>query len=54
MKKIWAFIKNEEGLETVEWAVIAALIVLGLVGTIGSLGGNVQAAFSKLVSATTY
>ena len=41
MKKLIAFFKDEDGLETVEWAVIAALVVVGLVGVITTLGGNV-------------
>ena len=53
MKKIWAFIKDEEGLETVEWAVIAALVVVGLTVTIGALGDNVLAAFGDLRDATS-
>lgn len=27
MKKLWAFLKNEEGTETVEWALVGGLIV---------------------------
>ena len=30
MKKLIAFFKDEDGLETVEWAVIAALVGLAL------------------------
>lgn len=47
------FVKDEKGLETVEWAVIAALVVAGLVGTITALGGNVLTAFGSLQTATT-
>ena len=47
------FVKDEKGLETVEWAVIAALVVAGLVGTITALGGNVLTAFGTLQTATT-
>ena len=46
------FVQDERGLETVEWAVIAALIVVGLVGVITTLGDNVLAAFSTLSTAT--
>jgi len=46
------FIKDERGLETVEWAVIAALIVTGLIVVIGTLGGNVVAKFNELESGT--
>ena len=53
METLKRFIKDEKGLETVEWAVIAALIVAALVGIITSLGENVQDAFEKLETATT-
>ncbi|MHC4926008.1 MAG: Flp family type IVb pilin [Planctomycetota bacterium] len=53
MKTLVNFLKDEKGLETVEWAVIAALIVAALVGIITSLGDNVEDAFEKLESATT-
>lgn len=50
LKRFW---NDEAGLETVEWAVLAALIVAGLVGTITILGDNVLAAFGELQTATT-
>ncbi len=50
LKRFW---KDERGLETVEWAVIAALIVGGLVAIIAALGGNVKTMFERLQSATT-
>ena len=53
MKTLVKFLKDEKGLETVEWAIIAALIVAALVGIITSLGNNVQDAFEKLETATT-
>jgi pilus assembly protein Flp/PilA len=42
------FLKNEEGLETVEYAVMAALIVVGLVLAISTLGGSVKNKFVAL------
>ena len=45
------FVTDERGLETVEWGVIAALIVLGLVGTITLLGGHVNDRFTALDAA---
>jgi pilus assembly protein Flp/PilA len=50
MKKIWKFIKDEEGLELVEYAVMGALIVLGVIATILILGGQINNRFSQLVS----
>lgn len=45
------FLKNEEGMETVEYAVMAALIVAGLIAAIGLLGGAVKAKFEALTTA---
>jgi Flp pilus assembly pilin Flp len=47
------FVKDEKGMETVEWAVLAALIVAGLIGVITTLGGNVLTAFTSLSTAFT-
>ena len=52
MSTLKRFIKDESGMETVEWAVMAALIVALLIATIKLLGGNVLNAFKKLESAT--
>jgi Flp pilus assembly pilin Flp len=46
------FIEDEQGMETVEWAVLAALIVAALIVTIKLLGQNVLNAFNRLKSAT--
>ncbi len=47
------FIRDESGMETVEWAILAALIVAGLVVIITGIGTNVSNAFSKLQTNTT-
>jgi len=46
------FARDERGMETVEWAVLAALIVAGLVAVITTLGTNVTARFTALRNAT--
>lgn len=46
------FLNDERGMETVEWAVLAALIVAGLVAVIATLGGNVLTKFTQLRDAT--
>jgi len=45
-------VNDEQGMETVEWGVMAALIVAALVTAIGTLGGNVLNKFNGLVDAT--
>jgi len=47
------FASDDRGMETVEWAVLAALIVAGLIGVVAGVGTNVLNAFSKLQSSTT-
>jgi pilus assembly protein Flp/PilA len=47
------FVQDERGMETVEWGVLAALIVGGLVAVIAGLGTNVLGKFTKLQTATS-
>ncbi|MDB5293222.1 MAG: Flp/Fap pilin component [Phycisphaerales bacterium] len=47
------FIRDERGMETVEWGVLAALIVVGLVTAIGTLGNHVLTKFNALQNATS-
>jgi Flp pilus assembly pilin Flp len=47
------FIRDERGMETVEWGVLAALIVVGLVGVVKLLGGNILTKFTALKDATS-
>ena len=42
------FVKDERGLETVEYAIIAGLIVVGTIVTIASIGTWVSAKFTEL------
>jgi Flp pilus assembly pilin Flp len=46
------FGRDDRGLETVEWAILAALIVAGLVAVISGLGNNVINKFTTLKNAT--
>ncbi len=45
LKKFWS---DEQGLETVEYAIIAGLIVVGTIGLIVSIGAWVQTKFEAL------
>jgi len=47
-----ALVSDEQGMETVEWGVMAALIVAALVTAIATLGTNVLNKFNGLVTAT--
>ena len=42
------FLKDESGLETVEYAIITGLIVAGVIVTIGLIGEYVKAQFDTL------
>jgi pilus assembly protein Flp/PilA len=48
MKSIKRFIKEEKGLETIEYAIVAGLIVVGIVATLTSIGVWVAAQFTAL------
>jgi Flp pilus assembly pilin Flp len=45
-------VRDDSGMETVEWAILAALIVAGLVAVITTLGQNVLTKFTTLKNAT--
>ena len=45
------FFDDEKGLETVEYAIIAGLIVVGVIATVASIGVWVNTKFSALLAA---
>jgi Flp pilus assembly pilin Flp len=53
MNLLKKFVRDEAGMETVEWAIMAALIVAGVIGIVAGIGTNVNNAFTKLETATT-
>lgn len=50
MEKIWKFIKDEDGLETPEYAVMGALIVIGLVIAVTALRTEIANAFNRIAT----
>ena len=46
-----SFLSDEKGLETVEYAIIAGLIVVALIAVITAIGTKVKAKFDNLNSA---
>jgi Flp pilus assembly pilin Flp len=48
MEKIRKFIKDEEGLETVEYAIILGIVVVGTIALVAWLGGWVSGRFQTL------
>jgi Flp pilus assembly pilin Flp len=48
MKKLIAFFKDEDGMETPEYAVMGTLIVIALVVAISALSDDIGAAFGRI------
>jgi Flp pilus assembly pilin Flp len=55
MKKMWMLlrklVKEEEGMETVEYAVVAALVIIVGVGVWAALGTQIQTVINNLITA---
>ena len=45
------FLSDEGGLETIEYAIIAGLITVGVIVTVGTIGLYVRQRFERLLSA---
>ena len=50
MKKLIDFIKDENGLETSEYAVMGALIILALLTAVTTLSGAIGTAFDDMTT----
>ncbi|MFC3069383.1 Flp family type IVb pilin [Phenylobacterium soli] len=42
--------KNEKGVTAIEYGMLAALIVLAIIGVIATLGGNLSGVFNKVAT----
>ena len=51
-KIVYRFFREDRGMETVEWAILAALIVAGLVVAISAIGNNILNKFTGLQNNT--
>ena len=49
LSKVRGFIRNEEGIETVEYAIITALIVAATIGVISAIGVWVLAIYQSVL-----
>jgi len=47
------FVGDDRGMETVEWAVLASLLVVGLITTVKLLGNQISNKFTNLQTATS-
>jgi len=50
---ITRFVRDDRGMETVEWGIMAALIVTGVVAVITLLGQQILTKFTSLQTATS-
>jgi len=48
MKNIFKFLKDEEGIEIVEWALMAALFAVGCIVAVSLLATDVSEFFGKI------
>lgn len=48
MKKIWAFLKKEEGIESAEYAVLGAGIVLAIIAAVLILGPAISGVYTNV------
>ncbi len=48
MKTLYRFMKDEKGLETVEYAIMTALVVTGVVAAIAALSSAIISKFSQV------
>jgi Flp pilus assembly pilin Flp len=48
MNLLKKFVRDEAGMETVEWAIMASLIVAGVATIVVAIGGKVSDAFNNL------
>ena len=46
--RIWAFLKDESGTETMEWGLVCGLIVVGAIAVITLLGPKVSAMWNDI------
>lgn len=53
MKSFKSFLSDDKGLETVEYAIIAGLIVVALIAIISAIGTKVKNKFEVLNNALT-
>jgi len=53
MEKIKRFFKDEEGVTSIEYGLIAALIALVIIGAVALVGTNLSGTFSSIANTVT-
>jgi Flp pilus assembly pilin Flp len=50
LKFVQNFVREEDGLEMVEWAIVAAVVTSVAAGTLTTIGGSLNASFTSLLA----
>ena len=53
MQNVRNFLKDESGVTAIEYGLIAALIAVGIITVVGSIGGHLNDTFDKVDTALT-
>ena len=53
MNKLMKYLKEEEGIVAIEYALIAFLVALAIVAAVTALGGQLSTVFNSIVTALT-
>lgn len=53
MEKLLKFLKDEEGIVAIEYALIALLIAVAIVATVTALGGELKTVFTNITTTLT-
>ena len=51
MERLIRFMNDDDGLESVEYAVTGALIIIAIIASVTALGGGIALTFGRVVTA---
>ena len=51
MKKLFKFLKDEEGIETIEWALMAGVFAVGMIAAIVLFRGAIEGIYTDISTA---
>jgi pilus assembly protein Flp/PilA len=51
MTRVQAFLSDESGVTAIEYALIASLIAVAIIGVVTTVGGNVKTVFTEVGNA---
>lgn len=53
MKKVWRFLRDEEGATAIEYGLLAALISVAIITTVTAVGAALNVTFTDVATALT-